>query len=1423
MKRNLPITNVVKKIRRKTKNSKLSLINKLSNIFTKRLPASVLVLVILASILYPVLSAHHASAFVTRTDSDWSGGQNTQATNNVDTSNPGHITLGNSGVANWCNTANCDTSFTSRQRVNIKSDQSRTNYQVLLDVPYMANMRSDYADLRFTTLDGTTDLNYFNRPQSNGSSRKFFVKIPTLSAGINSIYMYYGNSSASSTSSATNTLAFSDNFASATVDSNTSTNTSNLYFGDTTGFSISNGKLHQDGTSPNGNGFGPSSGSSFNRNDPMAIEFQMKWISNNCTGNNSCGSIQPNLSAGSYPSPWNLYGFGIGPSNADFVQNSQPSSYSVNIMSDINPSGTDSYRSRDVAALQSKPANSDTFTYRLSVGQTDGNYAWSSDSGGTFTNIAPPTNMTGVQDGFGANFYMNQAGVFDVEHIYTYKFGATITSTFSSEESVSGQSGSLTSAIIDLGAGVFYGNVHVNYSGGGTAKVRIRNSNNSNLTGSPAIEGCGDLSDGDLVKSSSCFTVGGRYVQYQVFLSDASPASIDVTQVSIEYVNDLIAPNNPTNFTLKRSSNGEVLSSDDWVNQKGYISWDAPNDNAGGSGVAGYCVYLGTSTGNDASTNSGILDSNFSPLGTGVCPYSTTSNIIDLSQIHLTASLIENNRYYVNVIAFDQAGNIATSNAGTIQFRYDNTPPEMNTVFNGPATAVNTLKYPINWIKDGVAYGDNASGFAGIKYCVTNLGIGASGCDPTDDHWYGLSHNSAGKLNDTSDVVPFSNGTFSLTDADASREMMNGINFVIYAAIDNAGNAAVAPFPGIVTVTSDQSASAPQNLTVSTPPPNTNSYSFTWTAPVNYVGPSSSIDYCWSVNVLIASDAHNCQWTGAGITQLAAGPYATKQGVNTLYVIAKDQTGNFSSNNYASIDFNASTVAPGVPQNLEVTDVSTRATSTWKLALSWSAPSGGSVDNYKVLRSTDGNTYTTVGSTSDTNLSFIDSGLSQIPYYYQVKACDNAGSCGISVSPNTGRIPNQFPMTPTGRYTEPAKLTADTDQPKVSNVGTRKATISWFTDRNSDSKIAFGIKTNTYFSSEVSNSSQITRHEVELTNLLPNTTYYYKARWTDSDGNTGSSTERTFTTLPAPSISEVTPKNLAITSTEISFQSKDASKVKIYYGKSDGFGGLMAINTSTELSTYTGRIENLDDGTKYFFRINGIDADGNEYSGDTYTFTTPARPRITNIKFQPVENAPSSTQKISWTTNVPATSEMQYGSKKTKTLEALDSKLVVNHELIIQDLEDDTDYQLTVISRDDKGNVATSEPQIFRTALDTRPPKITDLNVETSIRGTGTESKGQLVISWKTDEKSTSQVAFGAGQSGSFTSRTSEDSRLTTDHVVIVSDLPPSSIYHIQAISLDNAKNASNSEVQSAIIGRGSDNVFSIIFNALQKIFGVKS
>ena len=881
-------------------------------------------------------------------------------------------------------------------------------------------------------------------------------------------------------------------------------------------------------------------------------------------------------------------------------------------------------------------------------------------------------------------------------------------------------------------------------------------------------------------------------IRWQAVLDSDGTQRVTLNNITIEATSDLVQPGtNASNLKAYKSNGGSEIFTNDWTNGSSpYFSWDAANDS--GSGILGYCLYLGDSNSADPETTKGLLGS--SPLNTNnTCQFAVTDTHVDLSTSGYLATALtsSNNPYYLSIKAIDKAGNTYPTTA-TFQFRFDNTPPDNPAYITAPSGFINTKDITLSWPSIGPqAAADSNSGVAGIQYKINNT------------TWYGDSHSGTG---DSSDLLA-NDGAYQTTSSPDHTNLNEGVNTIYFRTWDQAGNVTTTYTSAALKINTSGAPSEPLNLTATPATNTTNAFAFSWDQPNTFVGDANNLTYCYTVNTL--PSVSSCSYTST--KNLSSGPYATQPGSNTLYVAAKDESGNINYSTYASTTFTANTPAPGIATSVDIVDVSIKTSSNWRLALTWSPPTvnASGVTSYKIYRSDDNITFSPVGSSSSTT--YIDANLSQQTYYYHVKACDSTNNCGA--------ISSTVSLLPTGKFTEPANLTSD---PTASGITTKKAHISWTTDRTSDSKVAIGTKSGEYSTSEVGNSDQVTAHEINLDNLSAGTTYYYIVKWTDEDGNTGTSQEFTFRTSPAPQLKEVATSGVSLGGATISFTVKGANKVSLYYGNSESFGSVKSINTSTEESRYTFDVSSLSDGTKYFYTLIGYDSEGNEYAGSIYSFVTPPRPKISNLRFQPIKGEPTSTQEVTWTTNVPASSGISYGIVGGKSIEAQQSKLTTAHRMVIKELQDDSEYFLTAQSRDADGNLASSDRQQFKTALDTRPPGIKDISVEVTVKGTGAEARGQVVVSWTTDEPSTSQVAYAEGSNATvFNNKTAVDEALTTEHLVIVSDLPTSKLYSVKPLSKDKAGNEGGGEVQSAIVGRASDSVLTIILNTLQNIFGI--
>ena len=957
-------------------------------------------------------------------------------------------------------------------------------------------------------------------------------------------------------------------------------------------------------------------------------------------------------------------------------------------------------------------------------------------------------------------------------------------------------SGNLTSNILDLGYGGDWGVLSYTTDKPSFTVVKVRTSNDPGMAGAPAFAGCAGIASGTDLTGQSCVTNNHRYVQYQVTLNVDSGTTPTLQDVAIQYDPwDTDPPDtNASNLSMKKSAGGSSVTSGGWTNGSSpYFEWDTGADNSGGSGIKGYCLYLGQDNTANPVTTKGLLGT--SPVNTeGACQFAVSTANIDLAtsgyiQTALTSS---NTPYYLNVKALDNAGNVFAGSSAQFSFRFDNTPPTNPAFISAPSQFVASKNVTLTWpTSGGDAASDTNSGLDGLQYKIANTS------------WYGDSHSGS---QDNTDLLA-NDGSYTTASSPDYPNLVEGNNIVHFRTWDQAGNVSATSVTTVIKLNTS-SPSSPQNLAASPTSNTTNSFAFSWAAPSSFQGSASNLTYCYSVNTLPSNTS--CSFTAAGVTSLPAGAYATQPGANTLYLVAKDEAGNINYATAASETFTANTAAPGIPLNVDIADVSIKTSSTWRLALSWNEPTdtGAGIASYRIERSTNGINFSQVATTSGT--SHVDGSLSSQKYYYRIKACDSANNCGA----NSAVVAD----TPTGKFTEPASLV---DAPSVT-VSTRTATIRWVTDRTSDSRIQYGLSSGTYFATEAATSEQTKVHTIKLSNLDAGTTYHYKARWTDEDGNTGSSGELAFTTLPAPKVKDVKVTRVTTSTANIMFTVKDASQVKFVYGKSDNFGGLQVVNTSRTESSYTVELNGLDDGASYSFGLNPVDSEGNEYkTSQINTFTTPARPRITNLAFQPVTGEPTSTQQVTWTTNVPTTSLVRFAPKDGVQKELSDSALVTEHKVILRDLLDDTEYTLTAESRDAGGNLAVSDAQKLKTALDTRSPKVSNVKVETVIRGTGAEARGQIVVSWKTDEPATSQVAYGEGSGlTKFNNRTSEDAALATEHIVIISDLPTSRVFSVQPLSADRSRNSGQGVTKSAIIGKASDSVITIVLNSLKGIFG---
>lgn len=157
------------------------------------------------------------------TTQTWSFDDSTQYTNNstyvsVNSSGNSLAQLVDQGGGTYY-TGSSLVGWTRRKAITVNSPGTAlTNYQIRMSVTYDTDMNSDFSDIRFTSSDGSTLIDHWMESSTASSSAVFWVEVPSIpSSGSTTVYMYYGNSGASSVSSAANAFVFGDDFSGATI------------------------------------------------------------------------------------------------------------------------------------------------------------------------------------------------------------------------------------------------------------------------------------------------------------------------------------------------------------------------------------------------------------------------------------------------------------------------------------------------------------------------------------------------------------------------------------------------------------------------------------------------------------------------------------------------------------------------------------------------------------------------------------------------------------------------------------------------------------------------------------------------------------------------------------------------------------------------------------------------------------------------------------------------------------------------------------------------------------------------------------------------------------------------------------------------------------------------------------------------------
>lgn len=180
-----------------------------------------------------------------------------------------------------------------------------------------------------------------------------------------------------------------------------------------------------------------------------------------------------------------------------------------------------------------------------------------------------------------------------------------------------------------------------------------------------------------------------------------------------------------------------------------------------------------------------------------------------------------------------------------------------------------------------------------------------------------------------------------------------------------------------------------------------------------------------------------------------------------------------------------------------------------------------------------------------------------------------------------------------------------------------------------------------------------------------------------------------------PAISNVSVSNLTPTSVRVTFNTNMAATSLVMYGLDTNYGQITGRET-TATTSHTVDILGLKPATTYHYRIRaGAVEDGDSFSTDRTFITTSGQ--VINITSGPaVIDLGQNTATVSWTTDVPSSSSVQYGSNFNYGLQASGSP-GTQHSVTLTGLDSGKVYQSRVISTATGYADAVAEAPGFRT------------------------------------------------------------------------------------------------------------------------------
>lgn len=398
--------------------------------------------------------------------------------------------------------------------------------------------------------------------------------------------------------------------------------------------------------------------------------------------------------------------------------------------------------------------------------------------------------------------------------------------------------------------------------------------------------------------------------------------------------------------------------------------------------------------------------------------------------------------------------------------------------------------------------------------------------------------------------------------------------------------------------------------------------------------------------------------------------------------------------------------------------------------------------------------------------------------------------------------------------------------PIVKNIKSYGATVVWQTDRKANSVVKFKPAASSIAavasgeSWHENSKADIfdTVHEVSLLGLSPSTSYSFYVQSQDILGGITKSPTKTFITEAASSIFNVAVADLGLNRATVNWETANYSTSSLEWGLSSIYGNYLD-RAEQKDKKHSINISNLSSGTLYHFRVRSVEDSGNILTSDDYAFTTYELPQITKYTLGEVKDTSIALQ---WISNIPIDSNVRYTDTATNQTEMQGKEdRVTDHKLILENLDAGKSYKIEIQGRDEKGNMAEIPAFEVQTGIDNVPPELSQVRSQAAILG-GAEDKVQAIISWRTDELSDTKVLWdlGSTKGDKFSNETKVDPNLTTNHIAVITQFKPGTVYRFRVVSTDKFGNIATSSDYTILTPVRRQSVIQMIVNQFESIFG---